>query len=271
MVDFDDRRSLSGGISQGRKKKREKESENLEIRCCSPDPDPLLTSFSSRLHGEISSPRMGRMQRHSMDSSNESWFDSSSHPSDVSSLRSLSNIRWKHTRMSDLHEDNDLGNGSTIESNQLRPSGIQLRSLGSIDRPLPGGTAKIDHWRSISAVGSRFRPSAVEAAGFDRRRSIEGEINRRWSIEGEKGKNKKRRRRKKKMIHTSFPRAILDRTPSPSSPIGDSSPSREDGMSPHARRKIEATRSRILIHNKQRSNSVMESTFNEVVLCLEPP
>ncbi|RWW50352.1 hypothetical protein BHE74_00043408, partial [Ensete ventricosum] len=108
------------------------------------------------------------------------------------------------------------------------------------DRPLPGGTAKIDHWRSISAVGSRFRPSAVEAAGFDRRRSIEGEINRRWSIEGEKGKNKKRRRRKKKMIHTSFPRAILDRTPSPSSPIGDSSPSREDGMFPHARRKIEA-------------------------------
>ncbi|RRT32060.1 hypothetical protein B296_00042663 [Ensete ventricosum] len=43
------------------------------------------------------------------------------------------------------------------------------------DRPLLGGTAKIDC-----------------------RRSIEGEIDRQWSIEGEKGKKKKRKRRKKK-------------------------------------------------------------------------
>ncbi|RRT63904.1 hypothetical protein B296_00042304 [Ensete ventricosum] len=52
------------------------------------------------------------------------------------------------------------------------------------DRPLPGGTTKID-----------------------RRWSIEGEIDRRRSIEGEKGKKKKKRRRrkKKKRIRTSFP------------------------------------------------------------------
>ncbi|RZR97600.1 hypothetical protein BHM03_00026828, partial [Ensete ventricosum] len=54
---------------------------------------------------------------------------------------------------------------------------------------------------------------------FGRRRSIEREIDRRRSIEGEKGKKKKkrkrrkkkRRRRKKKRIHTSFPCAVLAR------------------------------------------------------------
>ncbi|RRT84141.1 hypothetical protein B296_00011471 [Ensete ventricosum] len=86
------------------------------------------------------------------------------------------------------------------------------------DRSLSGGTAKIDS-----------------------RQSIEGETDRRRSIEGEKGKKKKRRRRKK-TIHTSFPRAVLARmsslpthcprprvAPMPSSPTDDS----------HARRKIE--------------------------------
>ncbi|RZR92202.1 hypothetical protein BHM03_00020453 [Ensete ventricosum] len=86
------------------------------------------------------------------------------------------------------------------------------------DRSLSGGTAKIDS-----------------------RQSIEGETDRRRSIEGEKGKKKKRRRRKK-TIHTSFPRAVLARmsslpthcprprvAPTPSSPTGDS----------RARRKIE--------------------------------
>ncbi|RRT61993.1 hypothetical protein B296_00020350 [Ensete ventricosum] len=34
-----------------RKKKREKKRENLEIRCCSPDPDPSLAGFSV-LRGE---------------------------------------------------------------------------------------------------------------------------------------------------------------------------------------------------------------------------
>ncbi|RRT73703.1 hypothetical protein B296_00022584, partial [Ensete ventricosum] len=75
-------------------------------------------------------------------------------------------------------------------------------------------------------------------------------IDRRRSIEGEKGK-KKRRRRKNKRIHTSFPRAVLacasslpTRCPHPrvarasSSPTGDSSPVQGDRTSPHARRKI---------------------------------
>ncbi|RWW43211.1 hypothetical protein BHE74_00051153 [Ensete ventricosum] len=64
-----------------------------------------------------------------------------------------------------------------------------------VDRSLPGGTAKIDRRRSISFIGGRFRLLAVD---FDRRRSIEGEIDHRRSIEEEKGKKKKRKRRKKK-------------------------------------------------------------------------
>ncbi|RWW69203.1 hypothetical protein BHE74_00023221 [Ensete ventricosum] len=51
-----------------------------------------------------------------------------------------------------------------------------------VDRPLPGSSAK-------------NRPSAVD---FDRRRSIEGEINRRCSIEQEKGKKKKKKKKKRK-------------------------------------------------------------------------
>ncbi|RZS23380.1 hypothetical protein BHM03_00056295 [Ensete ventricosum] len=53
-----------------------------------------------------------------------------------------------------------------------------------VDRSLPGGTAKIDRRRSISFIGGRFRLLAVD---FDRRRSIEGEIDHRRSIEEEKG------------------------------------------------------------------------------------
>ncbi|RRT49554.1 hypothetical protein B296_00049680 [Ensete ventricosum] len=60
-----------------------------------------------------------------------------------------------------------------------------------VDRSLPGGTAKIDRRRSISFIGGRFRLLAVD---FDRRRSIEGEIDHRRSIEEEKGKKKKRKR-----------------------------------------------------------------------------
>ncbi|RWV97040.1 hypothetical protein GW17_00040203 [Ensete ventricosum] len=58
-----------------------------------------------------------------------------------------------------------------------RPSGCRYT-----DHPLPGGSAK-------------NRSSAVD---FGHRRSIEGEIDRQQSIEGEKGKKKKRKRRKKK-------------------------------------------------------------------------
>ncbi|RWW44086.1 hypothetical protein BHE74_00050185 [Ensete ventricosum] len=46
MVDFDRRWPISSGISRGRKKKREKKEENLEIQHCSPDPDPLPAGFS---------------------------------------------------------------------------------------------------------------------------------------------------------------------------------------------------------------------------------
>ncbi|RWW78402.1 hypothetical protein BHE74_00013375, partial [Ensete ventricosum] len=65
-----------------------------------------------------------------------------------------------------------------------------------------------------SIVDSRFQTSVVD---FSHQQSIDGEIDRRRSIEGEKGKKKKKRKRrkKKKRIHTSFPRAVLARVPSP--------------------------------------------------------
>ncbi|RZR81701.1 hypothetical protein BHM03_00007984 [Ensete ventricosum] len=50
------------------------------------------------------------------------------------------------------------------------------------DRPLPSGTAKISRRRLISVVGDRFQLSMVD---FDCQRSIDGEIDRRLSIEEE--------------------------------------------------------------------------------------
>ncbi|RWV92237.1 hypothetical protein GW17_00045405, partial [Ensete ventricosum] len=55
-VDFDRCHSLSGGISRGRRKKREKKRENLEIQCRSPSVNPIRRSWgeeaSARLLGE---------------------------------------------------------------------------------------------------------------------------------------------------------------------------------------------------------------------------
>ncbi|RWV80578.1 hypothetical protein GW17_00058125 [Ensete ventricosum] len=56
------------------------------------------------------------------------------------------------------------------------------------------------------------RPSAVD---FGCWRSIEGEIDRRRSVEGEKGKKKKKRKRRKKKRRRRIPRAVLACTPSP--------------------------------------------------------
>ncbi|RZR85492.1 hypothetical protein BHM03_00012503 [Ensete ventricosum] len=81
---------------------------------------------------------------------------------------------------------------------------------------------------------------------IDRRRPIEGEIDHQRSIEGKKGKKKKKRKEEKRRrgeeISTSFPRAVLTRTPSRPSLASTFSPTRGDGTSPHAGRKIEATR-----------------------------
>ncbi|RWW09058.1 hypothetical protein GW17_00027469 [Ensete ventricosum] len=66
----------------------------------------------------------------------------------------------------------------------VHPVGLIQPSLSDCqyaDCPLPGGSSK-------------NRPSIVD---FGHRRLIEGEIDRRWSIEREKGKKKKRNRRKK--------------------------------------------------------------------------
>ncbi|RRT67692.1 hypothetical protein B296_00028992, partial [Ensete ventricosum] len=52
-ADFDRCRSLSGGISRGRRKKREKKRENLEIQCRSPSVNPIR-----RLWGEEASARL---------------------------------------------------------------------------------------------------------------------------------------------------------------------------------------------------------------------
>ncbi|RRT74766.1 hypothetical protein B296_00003709 [Ensete ventricosum] len=69
------------------------------------------------------------------------------------------------------------------------------------------------------------RPSTID---FDRRRSIEGDIERQQSIEGEKGKKKKKRGRRKKNLVSSLP--VRRRCPRvarvslPPSPVGDFSP-----------------------------------------------
>ncbi|RZR97810.1 hypothetical protein BHM03_00027052 [Ensete ventricosum] len=56
MIDFDRHRPLSGGINRGRRKKKEKKRENLEIQHCSPSTIPnhrtQREEASTRLHGE---------------------------------------------------------------------------------------------------------------------------------------------------------------------------------------------------------------------------
>ncbi|RWW45518.1 hypothetical protein BHE74_00048643, partial [Ensete ventricosum] len=107
------------------------------------------------------------------------------------------------------------------------------------DRSLPGGTTKIDRRRSISVVGIRLREKSI----------VSGRLREK------KGRRRRRREEeKKKSIHTSYPRVFLahalsppTRCPrlqvalAPSSLAGDSFPTRGDGMSPRAGRKIEAT------------------------------
>ncbi|RWW11772.1 hypothetical protein GW17_00024598 [Ensete ventricosum] len=65
MVDFDHRRPISGDISRGRKEKRKKKRENLEIQCCSPNLNPSPVGFSAlrkenlwQSRGEETSPRI---------------------------------------------------------------------------------------------------------------------------------------------------------------------------------------------------------------------
>ncbi|RWW02498.1 hypothetical protein GW17_00034411 [Ensete ventricosum] len=94
-------------------------------------------------------------------------------------------------------------------------------------------------------LGMQFRLYRPSAVNFGCRWSIEGEIDRRRSIEGEKGKKKRKRKRRKKKKkrrrrkkNASFSRVILARMSS--SPAGDSSPACGDGTSPRGGRKIEA-------------------------------
>ncbi|RZS18579.1 hypothetical protein BHM03_00050859, partial [Ensete ventricosum] len=84
------------------------------------------------------------------------------------------------------------------------------------------------------------RPSTID---FDCRRSIEGDIERRQSIEGEKGKKKKKKRgRRKKYLASSLPvrrrRLGVARVSLPPSPAGDFSPARGDRTSSRTGRKI---------------------------------
>ncbi|RWW76336.1 hypothetical protein BHE74_00015575 [Ensete ventricosum] len=70
-----------------------------------------------------------------------------------------------------------------------------------------------------SAVGGRFRLSAID---FGCRRSNEGEIDYRQSIEEEKGRKKKRKRRKKKKRRSTSHRPRLRAACAPSPPAGRS-------------------------------------------------
>ncbi|RZS16957.1 hypothetical protein BHM03_00049036, partial [Ensete ventricosum] len=87
-----------------------------------------------------------------------------------------------------------------------------------MDRPLPGGTAKISRWRSIK-----------------------GEIDRRWSIEEEQGKRKekKRKRRKKKKKKRRNTSPARPRCPWVALELSLPSPSAGD-FSPRVGREIEA-------------------------------
>ncbi|RWW61284.1 hypothetical protein BHE74_00031666, partial [Ensete ventricosum] len=64
------------------------------------------------------------------------------------------------------------------------------------------GSPAIGRFRKKSTVGGRFWPSAVD---FGYRRSIEGEIDRRRSIEEEKGKKKRKRIKKKRRRKNTSP------------------------------------------------------------------
>ncbi|RZS11763.1 hypothetical protein BHM03_00043127 [Ensete ventricosum] len=115
-----------------------------------------------------------------------------------------------------------------------------------VDQLLPGGTAKISHRRLISAACGRFRLSAVD---FDYRRSIDGEIDRRWPIEEEKGKRRGKEERRSTWppsLPARCPRALAVRgSPArhhrPRNPWATIVPARGDETSPHAGRETEAT------------------------------
>ncbi|RWW09125.1 hypothetical protein GW17_00027404 [Ensete ventricosum] len=144
------------------------------------------------------------------------------------------------------HEGASFYANSFLELNLSRPLVRACEALG-YKKPTPIQVLGKIPYRSV-----RTGPIADWYAD----RSLLGgtaKIDRRRSIEGEKGK-KKRRRRKNKRIHTSFPRAVLacassppTRCPHPrvarasSSPTGDSSPVQGDRTSPRARRKISET------------------------------
>ncbi|RZR97275.1 hypothetical protein BHM03_00026424 [Ensete ventricosum] len=77
-------------------------------------------------------------------------------------------------------------------------------------------------------VTGRYCKNRLSTVDFDRWQPIEGEIDRRRSIEGEKGKkkNKRKRRKKKKRRRTYFPCDVLAHESSPPSPAGAFSPVR---------------------------------------------
>ncbi|RWV98716.1 hypothetical protein GW17_00038418 [Ensete ventricosum] len=92
-----------------------------------------------------------------------------------------------------------------------------------IDRPLPGGTAKIDHRQSISAVGGQLREKSIVD---DRLREKKGRRRRRTG-------NEERRRRgeeERSTSHRPRPHAVA----ACRSPVGDFSPAQGDGTSPRA-------------------------------------
>ncbi|RZR90455.1 hypothetical protein BHM03_00018341 [Ensete ventricosum] len=190
------------GISRGRKKKREK-MENLEIRHCAPDLDPLPAGFSA-LHGE----NLWRSRGEENDT-RCAGFSSRLREEISSPFVSFSGRRHFFSPRGEKKRLSAWGEGTR-------------RHYRYTDCPVPGGIVKIDRRRLIERE-------------IDRRRSIEGE---KWKKKKRKRrKMKKRRRRKKK---TSFPRTVLARTPSP--PAGRSCAVVARGrFFSRVRRKIEAT------------------------------
>ncbi|RRT80061.1 hypothetical protein B296_00012429 [Ensete ventricosum] len=98
------------------------------------------------------------------------------------------------------------------------PGDPTSRSFDNLDpsRPFAISTCTARYRRYIpvrQVTGMRTVRYWAIPPKIDRRRLIGGEIDRRRSIEGEKGKKKKKKRRKERS--TSFPRAVLARALSP--------------------------------------------------------
>ncbi|RRT73477.1 hypothetical protein B296_00001184 [Ensete ventricosum] len=81
------------------------------------------------------------------------------------------------------------------------------------DRPLPGGTAKIDRRRSISAVDGRLKEKSIVGGRLNKKSIVGGRLRKKREEEKEEEEKKKEEEEKKKKEEEE---KYLARVPSPS-------------------------------------------------------